>query len=200
MGGDPWTEQQLGRVEEAAKLNEKGDFGSNTKPIADAALARELSSEPLFSGRTQTALKNKIKEAKNALAAEAAKNKPKPPPSYKKKDETQRYDDDWNAPYKLLAILALLAAAEAGAPLLTLLEIKNASIAALPEDHDLVFDDVAFIDAMNTAIYLGQIEKVRQSDGPTQFKLKEEFITKRNKVLKKLGREDECTKVVGKGK
>lgn len=199
VNGDPWTEEQLGRVREATELNGKGRFGSNTKKISVNALAGALSSESLFSGRSQGSIGKKIALAQNALAAEAAKNKPKPPPSHKEEDEFGRYGKDWNAPYKLMAILALLAAADAGA-LLTLREIKDASIAALPKDHDLVFDNVAFIDAMNTAIYLGQIEQIRRSDGPPQFRLKDEFIRKRNKALKELGRDDECTKVGGKGK
>ena len=131
------------------------------------------------------------------MAMEAkATNKTKPP-SYKKEDKTGRYNGDWDAGYKA-GITQVVLAAGKGAHL-TLLEIKNALLDSLPKGHDFVFDDVALIDAVNTGIYLGQFEMIRRGNDPAHFKLKEEFIRKRNEALKKLGRVNECTEVGGEG-
>lgn len=189
-----WTEEELQWVKEAYELNEKGRYGANTKKLSRSKLAELLSSEDRFSERTNEAVKRRLKLYENKLAAEAGS---KNPPQYKDKDETGHHDGDWNAGYKLGAFDALLTAGPSGR--LTLLEIKSAMVKSLPKDHDFVFDNKALINAVNTAIYLGQIEMVRRGNKPALFKLKEEFIRKRNKVLKELGRESECTMVGGKG-
>ena len=82
---------------------------------------------------------------------------------------------------------------------MTLLEIKNGILVnCVPKDSDFVFDDVAFIDAMNTGIYLNQIEMIRGGAGAEpRFKLKESFVAERNEKLRSLDRADEC---IGEGK
>lgn len=183
-----WTEQEDDRIKEAYELNEKGKFVDG-KVLSQSALAKKLNEEELLSQKSVQSLKKR-------LLRFGQKSQPKVPRPYKEKDSTGRYGGHWNTTYKLAAIHIL---ALSHGSTLTLLKIKNGILAnCVPKGSDFVFDDVAFIDAMNTGIYLNQIEMIRSSAGDEpRFKLKETFVMERDEKLRSLGRANEC---IGEGK